>query len=120
MAAQKASLQEVYPGSGEIRDETLKYLADHPAAGLVEINVVYQTGVPVGVIYTVEIMGYNGLIRTLAAFDITSGTITGIKVLKQSETPGLGNNSTAKWFSERFLAKSAAAKLEVTKVKPVG
>jgi len=118
LAAKNSSLKEVYPGVGEIKNETAKYLQDQAADGLVEVSVIYQDTKPVGVIYTVETLGYNGLIRTLAAFDIKTQSVSGVKVLKQSETPGLGTNSAEKWFSERFLAKNAATELEVTKLKP--
>jgi len=118
LEAKYSSLQEVYPGEGEIKDESSTYLANHPASALKEVYVVYRDGSPAGVVYTVETQGYNGLIRTLVAFDSTSQTISGVKVLKQSETPGLGTNSAEKWFGERFLAKGIAAQLEVTKLAP--
>lgn len=117
ITAQRNSLLEVYPGAGEIKDESAKYLAE-AIAGLSQINVVYDAGVPVGVIYTVAAQGYNGLVRTLVAFDTNTKMVTGVKVLEQKETPGLGNNSTKAWFVERFQTKGVAKELEVTKLKP--
>ena len=43
--------------------------------------------------------------------------ITGVKVLNQSETPGLGANCTNAWFSERYIGKTAEQDLTVVKVE---
>jgi len=119
LAVKNRSLKEVYPGNGEIKDESTKYLNENNSNnGLVEVSVIYQVDELMGVIYTVETVGYNGLIRTLVAFDKHANKVSGVKVLKQSETPGLGTNSAESWFSERFLDKAATAELQVTKLKP--
>ena len=118
LAVKNRSLKEVYPGNGEIKDESSKYLNENSNSALVEVSVLYQAEELKGVIYTVETVGYNGLIRTLVAFDKDANKISGVKVLKQSETPGLGTNSSEKWFSKRFLDKAATTELQVTKSKP--
>lgn len=44
--------------------------------------------------------------------------LTGVAVIEQKETPGLGDNIKNKWFGERFSGKTAT-KLEVSKREPV-
>ncbi len=56
-----------------------------------------------GVIYTVEPVGYNGRIQLLAGFEITTPKITAIKILQQSETPpGLGDQVQKKFLYGSF------------------
>jgi Na+-translocating ferredoxin:NAD+ oxidoreductase subunit G len=44
-----------------------------------------------GVIYQVNVSGYGGVIELLIGFNTDTNTIMGLKVLTQSETPGIGN-----------------------------
>jgi len=55
----------------------------------------------------------------MAGFDIASGRLTAIKVLGQTETPGLGAKAKDKFFQDRFRDKNAATPLEVSKLAPV-
>lgn len=114
---QEQGLMEVYSDAEEIKDETEKYLSSEDSV-LKQVNVAYKAGKPVGVIYTVESKGYGGSIKTLVGFDIVSCTITNIKILSHTETPGLGAQATEPWFAERFQGKSATADLEVVKQTP--
>ena len=50
-------------------------------------------------------------------FDIAEKQVTGIKILSQAETPGLGANCANTWFAERYMGKSAAEDLAVVKVE---
>jgi electron transport complex protein RnfG len=113
-----AGLKEVYPDSDKIEDETDKYVNSSTPSEIKEVNVAYQGTKPVGVIYTVEPKGYSGPISTVVGFDIEKQEITRIKILSQSETPGLGDQCQAPWFLERFQGKKAAQPLRVTKQEP--
>jgi len=119
LKAKIASFKEVYPLSDEVKDETASYLKPDKKSLLKEINMAYRKGVPAGVLYTVETKGYSGPITLLAGFDIATGKLTAIKILSQSETPGLGAKSKDKFFQERFREKNSATPLEVTKQAPV-
>jgi H+/Na+-translocating ferredoxin:NAD+ oxidoreductase subunit G len=119
LKAKTDSFKEVYPGSDEVKDETAKYLKPDKKSLLKEVNIAFRKGSPAGVIYTVETKGYGGPIMLLAGFDIASGRLTAIKVLSQTETPGLGAKSKEKFFQDRFKGKSAATPLEVSKQAPV-
>lgn len=114
------SFSEVYPQVDEIKDESSQYVKEDSESMVSEVNVAYKKGAPCGVIYIVEPSGYNGMVRTLVAFDIPTQKVTGIKVLNQAETPGLGANATESWFADRFKDKTATQPLEVVKQEPVG
>jgi len=67
-----------------------------------------------GYAYIARGPGYSSTIETMVGVD-TSGTIQGIKVLSQQETPGLGTRiqevkygETVPWFPKQFLGKKAS------------
>jgi len=57
--------------------------------------------------------GFADRITVLIALDANLDTITGLFVLDQKETPGLGNFIREKYFLERFQGKQTAEPLEV-------
>jgi len=64
--------------------------------------------------------GYADKIELLVGIDALKENITGLYILEQKETPGLGNNiSTPVWRSQ-FVDKSAASPLVVVKDKSQG
>lgn len=116
--AKLAGLQEVFPGAETVEDETDNYLDGSSPPEIKEVNIAYKGGEPVGVIYTVEPAGYSGPISTMVGFDIEKKEITRIKIISQSETPGLGALCVEPWFAEMFQGKDATVPLEVTKTEP--
>ena len=65
--------------------------------------------------------GYSSTIETMVGVDI-EGTVTGVKVLFQQETPGLGDKieeiragEDAPWFTSQFIGKSIPDNLTLTK-----
>ncbi len=65
-----------------------------------------------GYIIKVAQNGYSGVIEFLVGFDL-EGTITGLNILKHTETPGLGANVTSTDFTNQYIGKSG--NLSVTK-----
>jgi Na+-translocating ferredoxin:NAD+ oxidoreductase subunit G len=57
-----------------------------------------EGGIVANAVKTYTNNGFSGYIEIMAGFD-ASGTITGFKVLKHAETPGLGSKMDA-WFSD--------------------
>jgi len=114
-----ASFKEVYPQSDKVENESAVYLKDAHDTALKEVNIAYRSGMPAGVIYAVETKGYSGTISILAGFDIDAAKITAIKVLSQTETPGLGAKAKDRFFQDRYKDKNATLPLEVTKTAPV-
>lgn len=84
-------------------------------AGLVDaMQVAYKGNDVVG--YTVRTLpsGYGGEITLLTGID-TQGKITGIYVLEQSETAGLGAKSTTPEFQDQYKGLSATEPVTVVK-----
>lgn len=59
-----------------------------------------------GYTFTAEQIGYGGPVKTMAAVDKDFEVIS-IKVIQQTETPGLGTNATSPKFTDQFKAKNA-------------
>ncbi len=106
---------EVFPGI----EKVIAAPYDGKTAGIKDIQMVMQNGQQSGIIYNVSSNGYAGAIELLVGFDSKNGKITGIKVMKQGETPGLGANCTSPKFTGQFAGKSAASALSVVK-NPAG
>lgn len=73
-----------------------------------------------GYIYLAKGKGYSSEIQTLVGID-TTGTIRGMKIIYQVETPGLGTKTTevrhgetTPWFQQQFIDKSFN-EIELTK-----
>jgi electron transport complex protein RnfG len=118
LEAKIASFKEIYPQGEEVKDESAQYMKSDTNPLIKEVNVSYKGGAPAGVIYLVEPKGYGGSIKILAGFDIAEKKVTAIKILSQTETPGLGAKAKDSFFQDRYKEKSAEAALEVTKVPP--
>ena len=58
-----------------------------------------------GYTFTAEKIVYGGPVKTMAAVDKDFKVIS-IKVIQQTETPGLGTNSTLPKFTDQFKGKS--------------
>ncbi|MDD2400739.1 MAG: RnfABCDGE type electron transport complex subunit G [Clostridia bacterium] len=115
----QSSFNDVYPGADDVKDESKKYITNDSDEVVKEVNIAYKSNIPVGVIYTVKPNGYNGKIEMLVGFDINSKKITAIKILSQSETPGLGANSKESFFSDRFKGLNAESSIEIVKKESV-
>jgi len=61
--------------------------------------------------------GFADVIEVLIGLDNSAKTITGLYVLDQKETPGLGNNITKSYFQDRFKGQPTASALAVVKSK---
>lgn len=120
LAMKEEGLREVYPDAETVKEETEKYVDSSTPPEIKEINVAYSGSEPAGVIYIVEPKGYSGPISTMVAFNIEKKEVTRIKIISQSETPGLGALCVEPWFAERFQGKDASQALEVTKTEPAG
>lgn len=74
--------------------------------GLTRFYLTKKGGDPTGVVFIVTAMGYGGPIDLMLGLT-PEGTITGIQILKHTETPGLGAKITEKKFLQQFAAKNA-------------
>jgi len=72
-------------------------------------------GKQVGWVVPAAGQGFADVIELLIGLDAKAEVITGLYVLDQKETPGLGNKITDPGFRDRFKGKRTAARLSVTK-----
>lgn len=109
IAAQTAKtgfLEKVLPGADDYRKDLLDGR---------EYYKGYQRGKLIGYVISAESDGYSGRIEMLAGIDET-GEITGLEVLSQVETPGLGARCVEikpgqeePWFLRQFKKKRASS-----------
>ena len=95
--------------------------ADKTTAITVEDTVVYRaqnaSGKLAGWVIPARGQGFADTIELLIGLDASGETITGLFVLAQKETPGLGDFITGKW-REQFAGKKTLAPLTVVKKMP--
>ena len=108
----KAAYKQVLPDLGDLQKEKA------PGDLISDIQKSSKGGKANGYIYTVDPSGYGGKIKLMVGIDAEKGTITGIKVLSHSETPGLGARSTEPEWQAQFKGKSLKNDLVVTKQDP--
>ena len=81
---------------------------DESAEGNGDLTRFYITkkgGTPTGVVFMVSAVGYGGTIDLMVGLN-PHGTITGVQVLRHTETPGLGAKITEDKFIQQFTAKN--------------
>lgn len=85
------------------RDDEVLYYAAAPAPGQKATAYCFVS----------EGAGYSGIIETMVGID-SSGTILGMKILSQTETPGLGTKieeirygESDPWFQRQFIGRQA-------------
>jgi len=64
-----------------------------------------KDGKLIGRVLKVEVAGYSSIINALAGIDL-GNKITGIDIVSQQETPGLGANIEKESFLEQFIGKT--------------
>jgi len=86
--------------------------------GRIVYRAVGADGEQVGWVVPTDGQGFADKIELLIGLDAKAETITGLYVLDQKETPGLGNKIAEEAFQDRFRGKAAAEPLCVTKTEP--
>jgi len=87
-------------------------------AGKPKTYTVYRTtqeGRPVGWVIKAGGQGYADKIELLLGLDPSAETITGLFILEQKETPGLGNNIIQPNWRNQFIGKQTVTALKVSK-----
>ncbi|RTZ98247.1 MAG: FMN-binding protein [Deltaproteobacteria bacterium] len=106
-AATRPSGLEVDPG-------TVKIEKDGPDSFYSVFHVVSK-GAPAGWVVKTVGQGYGDKIELLIGFNPDITAITGIFVLGQKETPGLGANIASLKWRQQFIGKATARPLSVVK-----
>lgn len=107
--AKQAAMKEILPEADEFKE-----VADKSNDTILEVNAGYKNNEIVGYALKVAPRGYGGTVETMVAIS-NEGVVSGIKILKHSETPGLGANAPKPKFSGQFTKKSIIKKLQVIK-----
>jgi electron transport complex protein RnfG len=69
--------------------------------GLTRFYITRKGDAPTGVVFMASAVGYGGLIDLMVGVS-PEGTITGVQVLRHTETPGLGAKITEDTFIQQF------------------
>jgi electron transport complex protein RnfG len=102
------ALQQVLP---EFNNDPTgeKYTVEEPEFKDMELYPARKDDQPVGTaVQTYSDNGYGGRILLMVGFD-NAAKIIAISVLKQTETPGLGNKMVAPTFKDQFKGKDPSA-----------
>ena len=86
--------------------------------GRIVYRAVNADGEHVGWVVPGSGQGFADAIELLIGLDAGAEVITGLYVLDQKETPGLGSKIAEADFQNRFKGKQTAARLSVTKTEP--
>lgn len=97
---------------GEIKDKNAKVI--EISSGFSKDQLV---GYTIKTVNTTEYPGYGGDVEMIVGIS-TEGEITGLKVLKHQETPGLGANATKPEFQNQYKGKATKEDVIVVKTEP--
>lgn len=81
-------------------------------------KVMGPDGTHRGWVVPMQGQGFADRVEILVGLDAGLGTITGLYVLDQKETPGLGDYITSESFRDRFRGRPADAALVIVKGEP--
>ncbi len=85
--------------------ETFKYKEKTIDKKNLLITSMDRNGNTIGYALLTEGSGFQGPIKLMIGFDTTLSTITGMEVLENVETPGLGNRIAKPWFKKQFKGR---------------
>jgi electron transport complex protein RnfG len=124
---------ETYSVIPELVEGAVKATKEEIKAGTLEITVVGEDGKKQkvykaigkdgelkGWVLAASGQGFADKIELLVGLSVDLSTITGMDVLSQKETPGLGNFIDEEDFRKQFAGKPATKPLLVVKTDPVG
>ena len=108
----KTDLARILPGATAIKESDLSVTGN--------INEVYEgvndSDESLGYVVKVTTKGFHGPIELMVA--LKDDTVSGIKILTHSETPGLGARIVEDEFSERFVSLPFNNGIKMVKTEP--
>ena len=106
------ALFEIFPDADDFGEVEESELADIKAKNgvIVEVNKALADENVIGYAFKVVSGGYGGDISTMVGI-YEDGTMAGIKVVENSETPNLGTKIEEESFSSSFTGKATASEL---------
>lgn len=70
-----------------------------------EVYAAYQSDTLIGYVFTTQRNGYSGPVISVVGVEIEGYTISGVRIIQQSETPNLGTLITEPEFYEGLIGK---------------
>lgn len=113
LSTEKA-LRQVFSQADSFREVSQDYADSLPEA-VSDLRLGQVDDKPMAAVYTLTGAGYNGDIKLMVSFHLEKKTITGLRILQHTETPGLGANLVQPPFYEPVAGKDASAPLSVVK-----
>lgn len=116
------TLQEVLPMAVEFRADSvrLEEAKSLEGDGITELFVGYdQNDRPAGLAMITESWGYSSNIEVMVGISL-DGLVSGIKILNQAETPGLGSKITGDRFLHQPVLQNAPIQQDLAVVKDGG
>jgi len=116
LQALKAAISDVLPPYDNYEEKDIN-------GNKIYIGKIGSDTQPIGIAFKVEGSGFQGNISIMVGVDPSFTLITGIKVLEQIETPGLGtkivedpsNKANPFWFPEQFVEVALSPQIDVVK-----
>ena len=112
-----AVIPDLVPGADAGRTEELMVTGENGKEARA-YRVFGSDGSPVGWVLPADGSGFADKIELLVGLDAEDSRITGMYVINQKETPGLGDYITSASFQDRFRNKPADQPLAVVKTDP--
>jgi len=110
VAAADAARQEVFPGDYSFEQQQLQL------DGLVEAYAAIDgNSETAGYVITAASKGFGGLVNVMVGLD-TEGNITGVKMMDNNETPGLGTKVGEVKYTSKFLDKNVETYKDVAAI----
>lgn len=109
-------LQELLPGTEKISDVTVENKDKADKLGVTEAFEAFKGSESLGYIMKVTSKGFHGPIDMLVAVS-KEDKLTGIKVVDQKETPGLGARIGESKFSDKFKSKEIIKAITMVKTE---
>lgn len=97
--------------------ESFEVMDVEVTGNVLEVNEGKNTNGTAGYTLKMSTKGYGGEIILMVGIS-AEGDVAGMKVLSQSETPGLGANATQPSFYEQFKDKKIDETITVVKARP--
>ncbi|NMB43234.1 MAG: RnfABCDGE type electron transport complex subunit G [Clostridiales bacterium] len=119
--ANNQARQEVLPQGKEFKElgESEFKKATDGSNLVTEIFEATDGSNTVGYTIKTSISGYSGAVVVMTGIG-TEGNVEGVKVVSNTETPGLGANAATPDFQDQYKGLSTDQDIEVVKVPPTG
>jgi len=98
-----------------IKDRVVMKMGKDKKGRPIEMNIfpAKKAGKLIGFAYSTAGMGHEGLINVMIGLD-TKGKVTGLRIMTNSETPGLGSRIAEPAFTDQFKGLSLSDNVELT------